>query len=139
MISTKIKIIISAIITLIIVTSVVCLYIYINSLNDKISDLNVTIANQKNEISNLNHHIDSLNHNIDILQKNVESFHEAMAVTDNYVNAVEKAHSDEAELKQQIYEEVLVNDEARDWFNEKLPDNLLDLLNQHASDGLCNH
>lgn len=135
----NVKFIIAAVVALVIVTSVVCVYIYIDRLNDKITDLNVTISNQKNEIDGLNSHIETLNNNIDVLQKNVQSFREAMTVTSDYVNTVEQAHTDEEIVKQQIYEEVLVNDEARDWFNEKLPDDLLSIINQRAATGVCNN
>lgn len=136
---TKIKLAAAVIVLVAVITSVVCMYVYINKLNNKITDFNVIIANQKNEIELLNNHIDDLSKNIDLLKSNVDLLKNTLSVTSNYVSTVEKAYSDEDALKQTIYEETISNEEVRDWFSEKLPDDLLDLLNTHSYNSVCNN
>lgn len=127
---TKIKIIAAAVIILATIVSIICIYVYINNLNSKITDLNVTIAEQNNEIQ-------ALGCQIDVLEKNVESFRETINITNDYINNIERIREDESTIKQEIYQEVINDEEAKNWFEETIPNSLVDVLLRHADDELC--
>lgn len=130
--STKIKIIITAIISLIIVVSVICLFVYINYLNNKISELEITTIEQA-------HTIEVLQNNINTLNINLNTYHETLNTVSDYIESIEQFKSNDSAVKQAIYEEVLSNPESMDWFNEKLPDNIISIINDRAADGMCNN
>ena len=128
----KVKIIIAVIVVLIIVVSVTGLFVYINHLNNKISDLNVTIDEQSHVIETLQNEVDSLNTNLIV-------YHETLNTISDYIENVEKLKSNDSAVKQAIYEEVISNPESMEWFNEKLPDNIASIINDRAADGMCNN
>jgi uncharacterized coiled-coil protein SlyX len=130
--STKIKIIITVIISLIIVVSVICLFVYINHLNNKISELEITTIEQT-------HTIEILQNNVDTLNTNLVTYHETLNTVSDYIESIEQFKSNDSAVKQAIYEEVLSNPESMDWFNEKLPDNIISTINDRAADGMCNN
>ena len=51
--SSKIKLIAVVVSAFIIITSIVCLFVYINKLNNEIADLNVTVSEQESQIDQL--------------------------------------------------------------------------------------
>ena len=130
--STKIKIIITVIISLIIVVSVICLFVYINHLNNKISELETTTIEQA-------HIIEVLQNNINTLNTNLNTYHETLNTVSDYIESIEQFKSNDSVVKQAIYEEVLSNPESMDWFNEKLPDAIISTINDRAADGMCNN
>jgi len=130
--STKVKIIIAVIVVLISIASVVGLFVYINHLNNKISDLNVTVDAQSHVIETLQNEVDSLNTNLIV-------YHETLNTISDYIENVEKLKSNDSAIKQAIYEEVISNPESMEWFNEKLPDNIISIINDRAADGMCNN
>lgn len=130
--STKIKIIITVIISLIIVVSVICLFVYINHLNNKINELEITTIEQV-------HTIEVLQNNVDTLNTNLNTYHETLNTVSDYIESIEQFKSNDSAVKQAIYEEVLSNPESMDWFNEKLPDNIISIINDRAADGMCNN
>lgn len=130
--STKIKIIITVIISLIIVVSVICLFVYINYLNNKISELETITIEQA-------HTIEVLQNNINTLNINLNTYHETLNTVSDYIESIEQFKSNDSAVKQAIYEEVLSNPESMDWFNEKLPDDLISIINDRAADGMCNN
>jgi uncharacterized coiled-coil protein SlyX len=130
MISTKVKIIIATIIVLISIVSVICIYVYINHLNSKITDLSVVVAEQKNEI-------DALNCQIDSLEKNVESVKNTLDITNDYISNIEKLRNDEANKKQEIYEEVMKDEESKQWYSQAIPDPIISILLRDNSDIMC--
>jgi hypothetical protein len=130
--STKIKIIITVIISLIIVVSVICLFVYINHLNNKISELETITIEQT-------HTIEVLQNNINTLNTNLNTYHETLNTVSDYIESIEQFKSNDSAIKQAIYEEVLSNPESMDWFNEKLPDNIVSIINDRAADGMCNN
>lgn len=125
----KVKFVVIAVIALVIIVSVVCLYVYIDNLNDQVSDLNATVENQKSEI-------DLLNRNIDHLQKNVESLHSSLEITSDYIKSIKQIHSDESIVKQAIYDEVVSDPETNDWYNESLPESITSIIKDY-NDKLC--
>lgn len=135
----KIKIIIISIVVLIIASLSIYIYIYINNLNKKITELNLVVVSKDDEIQQLNNTVNTLKSNIDYLEKDIDSLHSTLEITSNYTDKVNKTYSDEDVLKQTIYEETISNEEVRDWFSEKLPEDLLDLLNTHSFNSVCNN
>lgn len=129
--SLKIKVILAAIIILVTIVMTVSVFVYINSLNNKITDLNVTLAQQQNEIQALNCQIDSL-------EKNVESFRETINITNNYIENLEKVKAEEADIKEEIYEAVIEDPETKEWYEEELPPSLLEILMKETNDLTCN-
>lgn len=125
--SLKVKIIIAAVVALLIIASVVSLFLYINHLNDKISDLNVTVSEQKNEISSLNCQIESL-------EKNIDSFRETINITNDYISNMEKVKEEELNTKQEIYQTIINDESAREWYDEEIPISINNLLH---NDGVC--
>lgn len=130
--STKVKIIIAVIVVLIIVASVTGLFIYINHLNNKITDLETTINEQSHIIETLQNEVGSLNTNLIV-------YHETLSTISDYIENVEKLKSNDSAIKQAIYEEVISNPESMEWFNEKLPNNISAIINDRAADGMCNN
>lgn len=127
--SLKVKIIFIAIIVIAIITSIISTFIYIDRLNDDIKDLSVTITSQKNEISSLHCQIDSL-------EKDIESMHETINITNNYINNLELIHENEDSIKQDIYQEVLNDEETHEWYDTEIPENLLNIL-LNNTDPMC--
>lgn len=128
--SLKAQLIALAIIVVVIVTSIICVYVYINSLNNTIAEMSVTITDQKNEI-------DTLKCNIDSLNKEIESLDSVITVTDDYITSIKQINDEDASVKQAIYEQVISNEEVKDWFSESLPDDLLSIINSDADLGVC--
>lgn len=126
--STKVKLIIAAIIILITIVSVAGILIYIDHLNDKISDISVTVSEQQNEISSLNCQIESLENNID-------SFRETINITNKYISNMEKVKEDEINKKEEIYQTIINDDSAKEWYNEEIPASISNLL--RSNDWLC--
>ena len=127
---TKIKIIVTIVAILIIITSVICVYVYVDRLNDKITDLNITITEQKNEIQSLNCQVESL-------EKNVESFRETISITNDYITNLEKIREEEINTKQEVYQEIINDPVAKEWYDEEIPSSLIDVLLRHSDDGMC--
>ena len=121
--TSKIKLIVCAVISLAVIASIISVFVYINNLNSKITDLNVTLADQRNEIKALNCKIESI-------EKNVESFRETISITNNYIENIEKVHREEITTKQEVYDTVVKDPVAKDWYNEPLPNSLVDIMNE---------
>ena len=130
--SDKIKLIIAAVVSLVIIVSIAGLFIYINSLNNKISELEANSVEQMHTIETLQSDIDSLNTNITV-------YHETLNTISDYIENLEKLKLNDSAVKQAIYEEVISNPETMEWFNEKIPDNLISIINDRAANGMCNN
>ena len=130
--STKVKIIIAVVIVLILVVFTAGLFIYINHLNNKITELETVTVEQS-------HTIETLQSNIDDLNSNLESYHATLVTISDYMSDVEKLKSNESAIKQAVYEEVISNPDSLEWFNERLPENISSIINDRAADGMCNN
>ena len=128
--TSKIKLIVCAIISLAVIISIISVFVYINNLNSKITDLNVTLADQRNEIQALNCKIESI-------EKNVESFRETISITNNYIENIEKVHREEISTKKEVYETIVEDPAAKDWYDEPLPNSLVDIIMNKTSDLVC--
>lgn len=128
---TKIKIIAAVVAVLIIVTTIICGYIYVNKLNNKINDLTVTVTEQNSVIQ-------SLNCQIEDLEKNIDSFRETINITNDYISNIESIKESESTVKQEIYQEVINDEETKNWFEESVPANLIDVLLRNSDDLVCN-
>ena len=128
--TSKIKLIICAIIALAVIASIISVFVYINNLNSKITDLNVTLADQRNEIQSLNCKIESI-------EKNVESFRETISITNNYIENIEKVRREETATKQEVYDTVVKDPAAKDWYDERLPNSLVDIIMNETSNLVC--
>lgn len=128
--TSKIKLIICAIIALAVIASIISVFVYINNLNSKITDLNVTLADQRNEIKALNCKIESI-------EKNVDSFRETISITNNYIENIEKVHREEITTKQEVYDTIVKDPAAKDWYNEPLPNSLAGIIMNKTSDLVC--
>lgn len=128
--TSKIKLIICAIIALAVIVSIISVFVYINNLNNKVTDLNVTLADQRNEIKALNCKIESI-------EKNVDSFRETISITNNYIENIEKVHREEITTKQEVYEAIVKDPTAKDWYDEPLPNSLVDIIMNKTSDLVC--
>lgn len=128
--SLKVKIILAAIAFVVIVASVISIYVYISKLNDTVNEMSVTITNQSNEI-------DLLKSNIESLNKEIESLDSVISVTNDYISSIKQINDEDISVKQAIYEQVISNEEVKDWFNENLPDDILVIINNDADIGMC--
>lgn len=128
--TSKVKLIIWAIIALAVIASIISVFVYINNLNHKVTDLNATLADQRNEIKALNCKIESI-------EKNVESFRETISITNNYIENIEKVHREEITTKQEVYETIVKDPAAKDWYNEPLPNSLAGIIMNETSDLVC--
>ena len=126
----KIKLIIGAVISLAVTAAIISVFVYINNLNNKVTDLNVTLTEQRNEIQALNCQIESL-------EKNVESFRETISITNDYIENIEKVHQKETTTKQEVYDTIVKDQVAKDWYDERLPNSLVDIIMNETSDLVC--
>lgn len=126
----KIKLIVCAIISLAVIISIISVFVYISHLNSKINDLNVTMAEQRNEIKALNCQINSL-------EKNVESFRETINITNDYIENIEKVRQEETTTKQEVYETIVKDQVAKDWYDEPLPNSLVDVIVNETNNLVC--
>lgn len=125
----KVKLVAVIVSALIIVVSVICLFVYINKLNNKIADLNVTVSEQESQI-------DQLNCNIQSLEKNLKSVYATMNITNEYIDSLKQIHDNETTAKQEIYNEIITNEESKDWYNTPIPDGILSIMSDD-SDIMC--
>ena len=128
--TSKIKLIIGAVISLAVIAAIISVFVYINNLNNKVTDLNVTLTEQRNEIQALNCQIESL-------EKNVESFRETISITNDYIENIEKVHQKETNTKQEVYDTIVKDHVAKDWYDEPLPNSLVDIIMNETSDLVC--
>ena len=128
--TSKIKLIICAVISLAVIAAIISVFVYINNLNNKVTDLNVTLTEQRNEIQALNCQIESL-------EKNVESFRETISITNDYIENIEKVHQKETTTKQEVYDTIVKDRVAKDWYDERLPNSLVDIIMNETSDLVC--
>ena len=128
--TSKIKLIICAVISLAVIAAIISVFVYINNLNNKVTDLNVTLTEQRNEIQALNCQIESL-------EKNVESFRETISITNDYIENIEKVHQKETTTKQEVYGTIVKDQVAKDWYDERLPNSLVDIIMNETSDLVC--
>ena len=128
--TSKIKLIIGAVISLAVIAAIISVFVYINNLNNKVTDLNVTLTEQRNEIQALNCQIESL-------EKNVESFRETISITNDYIENIEKVRQKETTTKQEVYDTIVKDQVAKDWYDEPLPNSLVDIIMNETSDLVC--
>ena len=128
--TSKIKLIIGAVISLAVIAAIISVFVYISHLNNKITDLNVTLADQRNEIQALNCQIDSI-------EKNVESFRETINITNDYIKNIEKIRKEETATKQEVYETIVKDQDAKDWYDESLPNSLVDIIMNETNNLVC--
>lgn len=128
--TSKIKLIVCAIIALAVIISIISVFVYISHLNNEINDLNVTMAEQRDEIQALNCQIDSL-------EKNVESFRETINITNDYIENIEKIRQEETTTKQEVYETIVKDQVAKDWYDEPLPNSLVDVIVNETNNLVC--
>ena len=128
--TSKINLIIGAVISLAVIVAIISVFVYINNLNNKVTDLNVTLTEQRNEIQALNCQIDSL-------RNNVESFRETISITNDYIENIEKVHREEITTKQEVYETIVKDPAAKDWYNEPLPNSLVGIIMNETRDLVC--
>ena len=128
--TSKIKLIICAVISLAVIAAIISVFVYINNLNNKVTDLNVTLTEQRNEIQALNCQIESL-------EKNVESFRETISITNDYIENIEKVHQKEITTKQEVYDTIVKDQVAKNWYDEPLPNSLVDIIMNETSDLVC--
>lgn len=128
--TSKIKLIIGAVISLAVIAAIISVFVYISNLNNKITDLNVTLTEQRNEIQALNCQIESL-------EKNVESFRETINITNDYIKNIEKIRKEETATKQEVYETIVKDQDAKDWYDEPLPNSLVDIIMNETNDLVC--
>ena len=130
--TSKIKLIIGAVISLAVIAAIISVFVYISHLNNKITDLNVTLTEQRNEIHALNCKIDSL-------EKNVESFRETINITNDYIENIEKIRKEETATKQEVYETIVKDQAAKGWYDEPLPNSLVDIIMNETNNLVCSN
>ena len=128
--TSKIKLIVCAIISLAVIISIISVFVYISHLNSKINDLNVTMTEQRNEIKALNCQIVSI-------EKNVESFRETINITNDYIENIEKVRQEETTTKQEVYETIVKDQDAKDWYDGPLPNSLVDIIMNETNNLVC--
>ena len=128
--TSKIKLIIGAVISLAVIVAIISVFVYISHLNSEITDLNVTMAEQRDEIKALNCQIESL-------EKNVESFRETINITNDYIENIEKIRKEEITTKQEVYDTIVKDHVAKDWYDEPLPNSLVSIIMNEAKDLVC--
>ena len=128
--TSKIKLIIGAVISLAVIISIISVFVYISHLNSKINDVKVTLAEQRDEIQALNCQIESI-------EKNVESFRETINITNDYIENIEKIRQEETTTKQEVYDTIVKDQDAKDWYDEPLPNSLVDIIMNETNNLVC--
>ena len=128
--TSKIKLIIGAVISLAVIAAIISVFVYISHLNSEITDLNVNLAEQRNEIQALNCQIDSL-------KNNVESFRETINITNDYIENIEKVRQEEITTKQEVYETIVKDQVAKDWYDKPLPNSFVDIIMNETNNLVC--
>lgn len=114
------------------IISIVSLIVVTKSKNMSIEELNKDLDSMTLENQSLSKKIIDLNNLNHYMEVSVDS------VCD-FETKVETIQSDKDSLKEVIYEEVISNEEASDWFNEKVPDNLKLALADALNGRMCDN
>ena len=124
----KIKLIILAILGIGLVITYIVVYIYINNLKSKVDNLNNTVVEQYKQI-------EQLNKNIDLMRININSYKNTISITDDYISSINKINSDELNNKNAINNKIVNNENnsIKEWLNEKIPDNLIHIINDNTN------
>lgn len=125
----KVKTLIISVVGALFVVSCVAVFIYIKVLNQRIDKLNDTVTSQEKEIEGLYCQIKSL-------ESNIESFRNTLNTTNNYINKIKEIQQSDAETKSLIYKEVISNEDTKEWYDRRLPDNIISIING-THDGVC--
>lgn len=125
----KVKTLILSVVGALVVVSCVVVFIYIKVLNKRIDKLNDTVTSQENEIEGLSCQIKSL-------ENNIESFRNTLNTTNDYINKIKEIQQSDAETKSLIYKEVISNEDTKEWYDRRLPDNIISIING-THDGVC--
>lgn len=128
----NIRLVFIALTIIAVVVTTVCTFIYIGHLNKEIKDLNVTLSEQSNRIDELNCQIGSL-------EKHIDSFKETVAITNSYIENLEKAHAEEALVKQDVFNTVTNDPNAKEWYEEEMPSSLIEILLRESKDLTCSN
>lgn len=125
----KVKTLILSVVGALFVVSCVAVFIYIKVLNQRIDKLNDTVTSQEKEIEGLSSQIKSL-------ESNIESFRNTLNTTNDYINKIKEIQQSDAETKSLIYKEVISNEDTKEWYDRRLPDNIISIING-THDGVC--
>jgi peptidoglycan hydrolase CwlO-like protein len=128
--SLKLKIIGLIILLVIIISTIISLFVYINKLNNEITNLNVTVTNQEQTITQLNNNIQSL-------EMNLTAIYNTINITNDYIDQLGQLYSKESTIKQEIYNEVIKDENTSNWYNTEIPDNLINALLSHDDSIMC--
>lgn len=130
--SLKLKIIGLIILLVTIISTIISLFVYINKLNNEITNLNVTITNQEQTITQLNNNIQSL-------EMNLTAIYNTINITNDYIENIEKVHQKEVIAKQEIYETIVEDPVTKEWYDEQLPNALLNILMKETNSFTCDN
>lgn len=128
--SLKLKIIGIIILLVIIISTIISLFVYINKLNNEITNLNVTITNQEQTITQLNNNIQSL-------EMNLTAIYNTINITNDYIDQLSQLYSKESTIKQEIYNEVIKDENTSNWYNATVPDSIINILLSHDDGIMC--
>ena len=124
MISLKIKI--AAVVGIVITIVVSVVMIYVGYLKNKVDSLTTIISEQERNINQLNTQIDSIN-------KNVKALNETINITSEYIDNLERARLQEISIRDNIYNALDTDNDAKDWYDSQLPPTLLQVLIKNAN------
>lgn len=117
-------------IVIVVVVYIVTVMGIIDNLKGEIKTLTTTVTQQDNEIR-------LLNNNITTLQKNISAITETINITNDYILKTESFRKNEAVKKDKVYDAVVKNEEARDWYQSALPADIVNIINDAAKSGVC--
>ena len=125
----KARTLILSVVGILFALSCVAVFIYIKVLDQRIDRLNDTVTSQEKEIEGLSCQIKSL-------KSNIESFRNTLNTTNDYINKIKEIQRGDTETKSLIYKEVISDEDTKEWYDRKLPNNIISIING-THDGVC--
>ena len=125
----KARTLILSVVGILFALSCVAVFIYIKVLDQRIDRLNDTVTSQEKEIEGLSCQIKSL-------ESNIESFRNTLNTTNDYINKIKEIQRGDTETKSLIYKEVISDEDTKEWYDRKLPNNIISIING-THDGVC--
>lgn len=127
LLNTKIAKIIILVIFIVLAVILVIQYLNVKSLEKDIDKLNNTVI-EKNSV------IDDLNNQLKLRQFEIETLTKGIAIANDYHSKTEEVLNESSNLKTDIIEEAMSNEESKDWWNTEIPTNILDMLTCNKSE-----
>lgn len=112
----------SIFIVLIVLIVLLCIqYFSVKSLEKELDKTQSVLLERESEIDDLNKQLKQRKFEIDTLMKGI-------SIADTYHSKTEEVLNHASDIKTEIINEALSNEESKDWWNTEIPSNILNML-----------